>query len=66
MNGAYESFRVAGQNKADIDSYIALVKPKVYKLIKEQVKGKSTAICKGADAYVDNVEKARGSSVATR
>jgi len=38
MNGAYKSFRIAGQNKADIDSYIELVKPKVYKLIKEQVK----------------------------
>ena len=26
MNGAYRSFRVAGQEKTDVDSYIALVK----------------------------------------
>ena len=38
MNGSYKSFRVAGQNKADIDSYIALVTPEIRKLITEQVK----------------------------
>ena len=38
MNGAYKSFRVGGQNKADVDSYIELVKPKISKLIKVQLK----------------------------
>jgi len=38
MNGAYKSFRVASQNKADVDSYMTLVKHKVRRLIAEQVK----------------------------
>ena len=38
MNGAYKSFRIAGRNRADIDSYIALVSPKLRKLINEQLK----------------------------
>ena len=38
MNGAYKSFRIGGQEKTDIDSYIAFVKPKIQKLIEEQVK----------------------------
>ena len=43
MNGAYKSFRVDGQKKADIDSYIALVKPQVHKLVEEQVKALDAA-----------------------
>ena len=38
MNGAYKSFRVDGRGKTDVDSYIALVKPRIHKLIEEQVK----------------------------
>ena len=38
MNGAYKSFRVDGRGKTDVDSYIALVKPEVQKLVEEQVK----------------------------
>ena len=37
MNGAYKSFRVDGRGKTDVDSYIALVKPEVRKLVEEQV-----------------------------
>ena len=38
MNGAYKSFRVDGRGKTDVDSYVALVKPEVQKLVEEQVK----------------------------
>ena len=38
MNGAYKSFRIGGRDKTDVDSYIALVKPKIQKIIEEQVK----------------------------
>jgi len=37
MNGAYKSFRVAGQNKAYANSYMTLVKPEVQRLIEVQV-----------------------------
>ena len=43
MNGAYKSFRIDGQKKADVDSYIALVKPEVQKLVKEQAKALDAA-----------------------
>ena len=38
MNGSYKSFRIAGQNKTDVDSYIKRVKPHICKLIAEQLK----------------------------
>lgn len=38
MNGAYKSFRINGQGKTDVESYISLVKPKIQKLIEKQVK----------------------------
>ena len=38
MNGSYKSFRIDGEKKAGIVSYIAHVTPKVSKLIVEQVK----------------------------
>ena len=43
MNGAYKSFRVDGRGKTDIDSYIALVKPEIQKLVGEQVKALDAA-----------------------
>ena len=38
MNGAYKSFRINGQGKTDVESYITLVEPRIQKLIEEQVK----------------------------
>ena len=38
MNGAYKSFKLGGQGKTDVVSYIELVKPKIQKLVEEQVK----------------------------
>ena len=38
MNGAYKSFKLGGQGKTDVISYIELVKPKIQKLVEEQVK----------------------------
>ena len=38
MNGSYKSFRIAGQNKTDVDSYLGCVKPYIRKLITEQIK----------------------------
>ena len=37
MNGAYKSFWINGRGKTDVNSYITLVKPKIQKLIEEQV-----------------------------
>ena len=38
MNGAYKSFRISGRGKTDVKSYITLVKPRIRKLVEEQVK----------------------------
>ena len=38
MNGSYKSFRIAGQNKTDVDSYVKRVKPHICKLIAEHLK----------------------------
>ena len=43
MNGAYKSFKIDGQKKADVDSYIALVKSQVHKLVEEQLKALDAA-----------------------
>ena len=43
MNGAYRSCRLDKRCKTDIDSYIALVKARVRKLIEEQVKALGSA-----------------------
>ena len=43
MNGAYRSFRIDGKEKADIESYLEYVKPKLRKLIEEQVKALDAA-----------------------